>query len=450
MKRVLVVTSKRLESAVKAMLKPPEGYSVEVWGLPVDVVALLRPRSLKELLRLEERKRGTPLSSFDYVLVSGAIPGDLSEVGEGLGAKIYKGTKTLSDFEVMIKNLNAVEKYLSPSEPLDEVLSELKLKELREFIETYVPEEYVVVGGLKVPLRPPPALLAAEVLDNEDVESQLLKASEVADMVIVGSTSTSPDPEKARRLVELARRYFHTVGFDSMFVKEMKAVDADLILSLERSKLEELEPSDDKAFVVIPGDVKRNYWPNNAEEKVESLLSNLKVAQERGFEKVIVDPVLSPFPHTLESFVALREISKKVKAPIMLGLSNFVELVDADSPGQLAALTSLALEGGASLLMVTEHSDKCKGAWSEAKAAAIMTSYALYKSTLPKDLGLDLLILKEKRIRREKVSVENKREIEVRDVKFKLENTVVRIWVEGDEVRASVEPTACGSGATPT
>ena len=439
MKRILVVTSKRLEEAVRRAAKPPEGYEVEVWGLPVDVVALLRPNSLKQLLKLEADKRKVSLSSYDYVLVSGAIPGNLKPLEEELGTKIYKGTRTLNDFEIMIKNIDKLEKYLSPEIPLEETLERFKLMEIKSFLELS-PKEYLTVGELKLPVRPPPALVFAEVLDDEDVEEQLLRASEVADAVIVGSTSLEPDPQKARRLVKLARRYFNTVGFDSMFVSELKSSEADLLMSLDAGKVEEFKGFGDTAFVVVPGDSKRGSWPLKAEEKVESLLRNLKMAKEAGLEKLIADPILSPFPHTLESFVALREVSRKVNVPIMVGLSNVVELTDADSPGLVAGLASLAIEGGASALMVTEHSPKCRGAWAEAKVSAIMASYALHKSTLPKDLGLDLLILKEKRVRREKYEVKGKKRIEVKDYQFKLENAVVRIWVEGDEVRALVEP----------
>jgi len=438
MKRVLLVTSKKLEDVVRSMLKPPEGYEVHVWGLPVDVVALLRPKSLTELLKREERLRGVPLRSFDYVLVSGMIPGDVSAVGEELGVKVYKGTKTLSELSLLISKLNEIEDKLSPREPVDEALEKFKLEELKKDL-FFEYEEALRIGDLKLPLRSPPAFLAAEVLDNEDLEAQLSKASEVADMVIIGSTSTAPDPNKAKRLVKLAEKYFNTIGFDSMFVSELKSVNADLYLSLDYSKLEEFKGEKDKAFVVIPGNLKEGYWPSRAEEKVESLVRNLKIAESLGLEKLIVDPVLSPFPNLLESLVAFREVSRSVQRPMMMGISNFVELVDADTPGQVATLSALAVEAGVSLLMVTEHSEKCRGAWAEAKVAITMSSVAKKRSSQIKDLGLDLLILKEKRIKREQLKPARKK-LEVRDHEFPLESTVVRIWVEGDKVRALVEP----------
>ena len=432
--KVLIVTSKKLEEAIKKNLEVPEGYEVDVWGLPVDVVALLTPESLKRLLLLESEKKGKRLDHFDYVIVSGMIPGDLSPLGEEFGTRVVKGTKTINDFYIMMKNFDKIKDLLSPSEPIDEVLDKFKLDEFIRVIKNLSYESVLEVGSLKIPLNPPPSFLAAEILDNEDVEAQLARASEVADMVIIGSTSTSPNPSKVPRLLKLAEKYFDTIGFDSMFPSEhLAAKEADLILSLDKGKMEKLVPIKDKVFVLIPGDSKSNYWPLRYEEKVNSIKDNLKEAERLGFNKLILDPILSPFPYTLDSLIALREI-KKFERPTMIGLSNFVELVDADSHGVTFALTALAFEAGANLVMVTEHSNKCKGNWYEAKIALSMLAVAKVKATLPKDLGVDLLVLKEKRLRREKLEKENLRD--AKDYKPKLEPSIVRIWVEGDQVYA--------------
>jgi len=438
LRKILLVTSRKLEEAVKEALEPPEGYQVEVWGLPVDVVALLRPKSLLELIKSEAARRGTDVKSFDYIIVSGMVPGDMRELGEALGVPVYKGTKTLADLKTMISNISELESALSPVEPLEEALEELRLIEIAKELD-FEYEEVLSVGSLKLPLRAPPSFLAAEVLDNESLEEQLHRASEVADMVIIGSTSTTADPSKIARLVKLAYRYFDTVGIDSMFVSELKAADADLYMSLERSKIDHFKNEKEKAFVVTPGDLGRGHWPTSAEEKVSSLLTNINEAEKRGIEKLIADPVLSPFPYALESIVALRETSKKIKKPLMFGLSNFVELADFDSPGQVGALASLAVEAGASLVMVTEHSDKCRGAWAEAKVSLLMASVAKKRRTHPKDLGLDLLILKEKKIRRERPEVDGYK-LEAKDYNFPLEKTIVRIWVDGKAVKAYVRP----------
>ena len=432
--KILVVTSERLEPIVKENIPRLEGYDIDVWGLPIDVVALLTPQSLKRLLVLESKKRNKDLKEYDFIIVSGMIPGDLEPLWNELGTKVVKGTKTLSDFYLMIKNFDKVKELLNPREPLDESLNELRLKEFASTLKDMNYESVLEIGDIRLPPSPPPAFLAAEILDNEDVEEKLNEASEVADLVIIGSTSTTPNPHKVPKLVKLAKKYFDVVGFDSMFPSEhLAAKDADIILSLDKGKMDKLVTMKDKTFVLIPGDSSANYWPTTAEEKVKSIEENLERAHSLGFRRLILDPILSPFPFTLESLLALRKL-KDIKMPKMVGLSNFVELVDADSHGVTFALASLAFEAGASIIMVTEHSAKCKGNWYEAKLALSMLTVAKKKSTLPKDLGVDLLVVKEKRVERERLEKVNLKE--ARDQRFKIEPSIVRIWVEGKDVFA--------------
>ena len=433
-KRILVVTSTKLEEAVRSQLEPPEGYQIEVWGLPIDVVALLRPKSLAKLLELESERRKTKLTSFDYVLVSGMIPGDMREVAEKIGVPVYKGTKTLSELKVMIRNLNDIEKLLDPVRPLESELKRFMFKSLVDDLRSIEYEEAFKIGDLRIPLRGPPAYLGAEIMDNEPLEEKLNKASQVADYVIIGSTSTEPRPSKVPSLIKVAERYFKTIAFDSMYSEELREackMNVDLIMSLDEAKAEEVSC---EAVVAIPGNYKEGFWPLSADEKVESLKRTLKKV---GAEKVVIDPVLSPPWNLLESLVAYKKVSKELKYPIMMGLSNVTELVDFDSPGVNSLLVTMGMEVGTSLFMVTEHSDKCVDSWYETKVAIALNSVAKKRNTLPKDLGLDMLILKEKRLERVKFQREGEK-VEVKDHEFPLEGSVVRIWVD-DGVKVVAE-----------
>jgi dihydropteroate synthase-like protein len=53
------------------------------------------------------------------------------------------------------------------------------------------------------------------------------------------------------------------------------------------------------------------------------------------------------------------------------------------------------------VLFTPEHSDKAKGSVKELKTAAQMMQLAQYRKSPPKDLGIDLLVLKERRRRPE-------------------------------------------------
>jgi dihydropteroate synthase-like protein len=78
-------------------------------------------------------------------------------------------------------------------------------------------------------------------------------------------------------------------------------------------------------------------------------------------------------------------------------VGNVTELLDADCTGANALLAALGAEMGASLLFTPEYSAKTRGSVHELGIAARMMSLAQGRHTPPKDLGLDLLVLKEKR-----------------------------------------------------
>jgi dihydropteroate synthase-like protein len=100
----------------------------------------------------------------------------------------------------------------------------------------------------------------------------------------------------------------------------------------------------------------------------------------------------------LESFIAFKQFAaRNPEVPLFVGVSNVTELIDADSVGVNALLARLSSEVNASILLATEKSCKAKGTVAEEVAAAKMMFLAKKRSSVPKDLGIDLLILKDKR-----------------------------------------------------
>ena len=88
---------------------------------------------------------------------------------------------------------------------------------------------------------------------------------------------------------------------------------------------------------------------------------------------------------------------ERPEMPLLMGLCNVAEMIDADSIGVNALLTMLAAEIGVSLVLIVEKSVKTMGSTAEAKIAAQMATIAWGKRTPPKDLGLNLLMFKDKR-----------------------------------------------------
>jgi dihydropteroate synthase-like protein len=87
--------------------------------------------------------------------------------------------------------------------------------------------------------------------------------------------------------------------------------------------------------------------------------------------------------------------------PLFLGVGNVTELMDVDTIGVNAVLCGIGVEVGASILFTPEFSDKAQGSIAELKRASEMMMLSGIRESSPKDLGLDLLCIKEKRRRPE-------------------------------------------------
>jgi dihydropteroate synthase-like protein len=152
--------------------------------------------------------------------------------------------------------------------------------------------------------------------------------------------------------------------------------------------------------VVLPSDMGQGFLPKGAEERVAFLHENIRTARDLGIEKVIADPVLEPTvkPGLLESLRAYQLFRQQdPTTPVLYGLGNVTELIDVDSPGVNGLLAALASEVGANLLFIPEYSAKAMGSVRETAQAARMMFLAKRRERPPKDLGVDLLLLKEKR-----------------------------------------------------
>ena len=164
---------------------------------------------------------------------------------------------------------------------------------------------------------------------------------------------------------------------------------ADLILSLNGENLPlvgEAVAAAGIPAVVIPG------------PGAIRLEENLDRALGYGIQ-VIADPVLDPpcqgLASSLHEYILFREAHPNI--PLFFGVGNVTELLDADCTGANALLAALGAEMGASLLFTPEYSAKARGSVQELGIAARMMILAQWRRTPPKDLGLDLLVLKEKR-----------------------------------------------------
>lgn len=399
--RLLLITGELASGAVREEAEKIErelGHEVGVLVLGIKTASLMTVGWLEEVLK----EHSGLLASYDMAILPGYTRGDVSRLEEIYGVPFVKGTKHIGDLAWALKAVGP--EGLSPSEPADEILAGLldprgKLEELEKTMGDYIP-----VGEVRVPVRPPPMRLISEVyyepgIALEDlVEECRSRLEEGADIICLGFRDPySTDRSEVRRAVRALKDEFGTLAVDDPLpdhIREALSLGADLVMSISRENARAvsgvLEP--DAAYVLVaePG--------LKPEEKLDVLRWLSGQLADRGVEKVVLDPLLEPpmagFFRSLSAYELVgREFPGR---PMLMGFCNVVELVDADGPGLNALLACLAAELGVSLVLTTEESRKARGSTAEASRALKMASLALSGRRPPKDLGIDLLVLKEK------------------------------------------------------
>lgn len=403
--KVLLITGLLAENIVKEYAKQSR-TPTNVIALKKPVAALLNPPFI-----IQELKKFT-LKDFDLVLVPGQIFGDVKAVSEELNIPVFKGPRYAADLPVVLDCLDEVK--LSTVTPacdlLREKLTEKALAELKKVEQekgSLVKQKgnlfvgKVAIGG-SFPMR-----VLAEIVDApllETCEMQRLAKRYVrsgADIIDIGMVVGQSRPSDVVRAVRAVKAVVDVpVSIDSLDPFEIKAAvseGVDLILSADAGNLRQIAPfAKDVAIVIIPSNQRRGYFPQNVKLRVRLLERLIKQAQVLGFRKVIGDLILEP-ANVLDSFVAFRDFNlHNPDVPLLIGIANVVELFDADSVGLNALLARLSSKVGVDILLVTEKTRKAWGSVHEASVASKMTFLANKRDSVPSNLGLDLLILKDR------------------------------------------------------
>ena len=254
-------------------------------------------------------------------------------------------------------------------------------------------------GEPRVPQRPPPVLVAADIYASGDPQGSLEEihrvAGEGASIIVVGARRGTPrDPYL--RLVRLASKDYTVFADPGSIASPVEAYEAGAhgYMSLTPAGLEAVPEwlREAMAFVLIPGRL------GAPQQRARELEEAVRRASGLGYRKVILDPVLQPpvRPGAFPGLVALYLLGGRVPHPLMAGIHNVYELLDADTTGSIGLLTVLAAEAGASIVLVGEESPKSRGAVLEAATASALAGLSLAYNTPPKDYPYRLLWLKEK------------------------------------------------------
>ena len=380
--KVLLVTGRLALDQVRATAP-----GSDVLVLDVDVAAFITPEML-----CQAKPEG-----YDLILIPGAITADFREAERRLNAKIRLGPKHAADLGFVLRHMDEVE--LSSSIPACVLMESENRSEAQSQAERL--EEAatgrITLKGVKIGGNTRMKVLAEVVDATRFVAEDLIARvryfeAQGADLIDLGLPLDASASDVTAALNAAKSATSLPVSVDTVVPDLILAglhAGADLILSLNGDNLPQVGEALAAASipaVVIPG-------PGSI-----CLEENLDKALGYGI-RVIADPVLDPpamgLASSLHEYILFREAHPHI--PLFFGVGNVTELLDADCTGANALLAALGAEIGASLLFTPEYSAKTRGSVHELGIAARMMSLAQGRHTPPKDLGLDLLVLKEKR-----------------------------------------------------
>jgi len=411
----LVVTGSLAYGIVRKYVEESR-VKAEVVSLPTQVAALMSVNYISDMLESRD------LSKSKLVLVPGLVAGDVSHIAERLGIPTYKGPKQAADLPLVLQQLGKVR--LSTTRPACELLQTLLEKEALKQLDLLqkktrklaVKKLGIQIGRGKeavwIGTSLPPCVLA-EIVDASTLSrSELSKKARNfvesgAEIIDIGMVAGGGNPSKAKLAVKTVRKAISTpTSIDTSDAEEIRAaVEAgvDLILSINAENMKDVsEFARETPVVVTPADETRN-CPTHIDEKIEQLERNLEQAKHLSFKKLIADPILTPIftPNLTESLAAYyRFRERNPDIPVMFGAGNVTELMDGDSIGANLLLASIAFDLNANIVLTTEASNKTLGCVRELSTSIKMAMLARERASPPKDLGLDLLVIKEK-LRRE-------------------------------------------------
>ncbi|MGB9175468.1 MAG: dihydropteroate synthase-like protein [Methanoregula sp.] len=375
--RILLPTGSVTESLVR---RAAAGYDADV-VVTGEIASFLTPHALRLLLK------GT---RYDCVIISGMCTASFEQVERETGVPIYRGPRHAADLGSVLPLLGT--ETLSRTIPADDFLAarkaETALRTVGERERDANPDFLIrgvkIGGGSRIKVL-------AEIMDAHRcgdirpvVEDCLALGADIVDLGFGFDAGADDVTRVFSQLLDIDA----PLAVDTQDPSLIRAAlgRCDIVLSLQETNIPVVGKEVGEAgaaAVVVPGN--------------STLKKNIVLAKKAGIRCIIADPLLQPvgsgFTPSLGGF-------KKIGCPLFFGAGNVVELLDADSVGSNALLAGIAAEIGASVIFTSEHSDKTQGSIREMRRATEMMVLAKDRP-YPKDLGIDLLVLKEKRRRRE-------------------------------------------------
>jgi dihydropteroate synthase-like protein len=414
--RILLPTGEATEELVRMAAA---GFDADV-VVTGEIASFLTPYLLSDLLSRER---------YDMAIVSGMCTASFDQVERDTGVPVYRGPRHAADLVLILPHLGNIP--LSRTIPADEFLAVQRAEEAMGRVDSLEREAQCVcfVRGLKIGGSSRMKVLA-EIMDaprcqniREKVEGFFASGADIVDLGF-GFDATPADVTRVFSALEGIDRPLAADTQDPALIRAA-LVRADIILSLNEQNIPLVGSEVAKAgaaAVIVPG--------------TATLAKNIALARKAGIGCLIADPLLQPVGSGL---VASLKNFRNMPYPLFFGAGNVTELLDADSVGANALLAGLAMEIGAAVIFTSEHSDKSRGSVREMRRATEMMVLARDRP-YPKDLGIDLLVLKEKR-RRCEPPLDYSALIKAREMPAEIEYDPkgnFRIGIEGDHILAVI------------
>ncbi len=427
MMKVLLVTSILGREVV-------EGNSLgnDVYVMPIQVAAFINAKSVA----LNLLENDLDLSGYDMVLLPGRSRGDAEIIEKKTGIPAYKGPIHAQNLTYYLENLESVE--LSTKEPANNLINQEKQKNPGHEEDPQFMIEDVGIGDY-------PRIIA-EIQNVGNIEMDEIKekthyfirsGADIIDLGIERETEPEVIIDKIEELKkdDKVQEYSIPISIDSMnpdMINRGVKAGADLVLSIDEGNIKECIT--ETPIVLIPTNQKKGEYNREPEKRIETLLNLKKEAYDLGYEKLILDPLLEPYPNLVKSIRSYNLLKEEgLEEPTMAGIGNVTEMIDADSVGINSLLAGIGKELDIDLFLQVEASRKTLGSIKELKTAIKMFEESEH---LPKNLRQNLLILKEKNYKGIKYNAEENTEVikPQKQPEKEMDDIYFRIYLENNEI----------------
>ena len=417
--RILIITGQESYDIIQKILEPVKKHDFEIKKAPVSVSAFITSDMVRDVLN------STSLEKHDLVLLPGFIQWDSIEIENEYEIAVRKGPEFASDLPIFVKNMASLELStklaanklfkISGEKTYNKILKEqIEIaKENLDFHTFYINKSR---SNLIIGRNLPPPIIAEIVNCTAKNDNNILKKvkhyiESGADIIDIGCISNQPKPERIKEIIHLIRtNYDVLLSIDSMNPIEINAAaesDIDLILSMDIGNYMNCSSiSKEIPIVILPTNVNKGYFPSDANTKIQNLFSLIKKMRDKGFKKLIADPLLqtpiSPgFSNSLEAYFLYKKtvnqcVYSEMDIPLFFGISNVVELMDIDSLGINGLLASIAIELDMGILFTVEHSSKLLGGVKELRECVKLCYISKNKKAPPINMGIEIFKAKGK------------------------------------------------------